>query len=34
LPVDQSKSLSGDRISGSFNNAWLQSLSGNMTWRF
>lgn len=34
LPTDQSKPLSGDRISGSYTNAWLQSLTGNMTWRF
>jgi long-chain fatty acid transport protein len=34
LPVDQSKSLSGDRTSGEFSNAWLQTISGAMTWRF
>nr|WP_259640083.1 outer membrane protein transport protein [Pseudomonas syringae group genomosp. 3] len=34
LSVDQSKSLSGDRTSGEFSNAWLQTVSGNMTWRF
>jgi long-chain fatty acid transport protein len=34
MPVDQSKSASGDRISGQFDNAWIQALAGNMTWRF
>ncbi|SEN38711.1 long-chain fatty acid transport protein [Pseudomonas sp. ok272] len=34
MPVDQSKTLSGDRISGEFTNAWLQAVTGNMTWRF
>ncbi|MCY1438999.1 hypothetical protein D9M71_552170 [compost metagenome] len=34
MPVDQSKSLSGERTSGEFDNAWIQAFSGNMTWRF
>ena len=34
MPVDQSKSLSGDRISGQFDSAWIQAVTGNMTWRF
>ena len=34
LPVDQSKPLSGQRTSGQFSNAWIQTLTGNMTWRF
>jgi long-chain fatty acid transport protein len=34
MPVDQTKSLSGDRISGQFDSAWIQAVTGNMTWRF
>jgi long-chain fatty acid transport protein len=34
MPVDQSKRLSGDRVSGQFSSAWIQSVTGNMTWRF
>ncbi|WP_256588282.1 OmpP1/FadL family transporter, partial [Pseudomonas sp. FW305-131] len=34
MPVDQAKSVSGNRISGQFDNAWIQSINGNMTWRF
>ena len=34
LPVDQSKALSGERISGQFDAAWIQSITGNATWRF
>jgi long-chain fatty acid transport protein len=34
MPVDQAKTASGDRISGQFDNAWIQALAGNMTWRF
>ncbi|MCE6976586.1 transporter [Pseudomonas frederiksbergensis] len=34
LPVDQEKSLSGDRTSGEFSNVWIQALTSNMTWRF
>lgn len=34
MPVDQTKSLSGTRTSGQFDNAWIQALTGNMTWRF
>lgn len=34
MPVDQSKSTSGVRTSGQFDNAWIQALSSNMTWRF
>lgn len=29
-PVDQTKSTSGNRISGQFDNAWLQATTGNM----
>ena len=34
MPVVQSKTVSGDRISGQFDNAWIQAVTGNMTWRF
>lgn len=34
MPVDQTKSVSGTRTSGQFDNAWIQALTGNMTWRF
>ena len=34
LPVEQSKSLSGERLSGQYSNAWIQTVTGNMTWRF
>ena len=34
MPVDQTKSVSGTRTSGQFDNAWLQALNANMTWRF
>lgn len=34
MPVDQSKSLSGDRTAGQFDNAWIQAVTTNMTWRF
>jgi len=34
MSVDQTKSLSGNRTSGQFDNAWIQTVTGNMTWRF
>ncbi|MVW87143.1 transporter [Pseudomonas sp. PB101] len=34
MPIDQTKSVSGNRVSGEFDNAWIQALTGNMTWRF
>jgi long-chain fatty acid transport protein len=34
MPVDQTKSTSGIRTSGQFDNAWIQAVTGNMTWRF
>lgn len=34
MPVDQTKSTSGVRTSGQFDNAWIQAVTGNMTWRF
>ena len=34
MPVDQAKSTSGIRTSGQFDNAWIQAVTGNMTWRF
>jgi long-chain fatty acid transport protein len=34
LPAEQSKSLSGERLSGQYSNAWIQTVTGNMTWRF
>ncbi len=34
VSVDQSKSLSGNRTSGQFNDAWIQTITANMTWRF
>lgn len=34
MSVDQTKSLSGNRVSGEFDNAWIQALTANMTWRY
>ncbi|SED45088.1 long-chain fatty acid transport protein [Pseudomonas frederiksbergensis] len=34
MPVDQTKNVSGHRISGQFDSAWIQAVTGNMTWRF
>jgi long-chain fatty acid transport protein len=34
MPIEQSKNLSGNQISGEFDNAWIQTLNANMTWRF
>jgi len=34
MPVDQTKTVSGNRISGQFDSAWIQAVTGNMTWRF
>ncbi|MCY1398451.1 Outer membrane protein P1 [compost metagenome] len=34
MEIDQTKNLSGNRTSGQFDDAWLQALSGSMTWRF
>ncbi|MEB0228300.1 OmpP1/FadL family transporter [Pseudomonas sp. 10S4] len=34
MPVDQTKTVSGVRTSGQFDNAWIQAVTGNMTWRF
>ena len=34
MPVDQTRPLSGERLSGEFRNAWVQTLAGSMTWRF
>ncbi|VVO46877.1 Outer membrane protein P1 [Pseudomonas fluorescens] len=34
MSVDQTKSVSGNRTSGQFDKAWIQALTGNMTWRF
>lgn len=34
MPVEQTKSVSGERLSGQYNNAWIQTVTGNMTWRF
>ncbi len=34
MPVDQTKTTSGTRTSGQFDNAWIQAVTGNMTWRF
>ncbi|MNP53847.1 Outer membrane protein transport protein (OMPP1/FadL/TodX) [compost metagenome] len=34
MPVDQTKDLSRNRISGQFDNTWIQAVTGNMTWRF
>jgi long-chain fatty acid transport protein len=34
MPDNQTKAVSGDRISGQFDKAWIQALTGNMTWRF
>jgi long-chain fatty acid transport protein len=34
MPIDQTKSTSGIRTSGQFDNAWIQALTANMTWRF
>ena len=32
MPVQQTKA-SGNQLSGQFDNAWIQALTGNMTWR-
>ena len=34
MPVEQSKKLSGERLSGEYSNAWIQTLTANMTWRY
>lgn len=34
MPVEQSKKLSGESLSGEYSNAWIQTLTANMTWRF
>lgn len=34
MPVDQTKTTSGVRTAGQFDNAWIQAVTGNMTWRF
>lgn len=34
MPVDQTKAVSGKRISGQFDSAWIQAVTANMTWRF
>jgi long-chain fatty acid transport protein len=34
MPDQQTKALSGNEISGQFDSAWIQALTGNMTWRF
>ncbi|MBV7574234.1 OmpP1/FadL family transporter [Pseudomonas sp. PDM32] len=34
MPVDQTRNVSGNRISGQFDSAWIQAVTGNMTWRF
>ena len=34
MPVEQSKKLSGERLAGEYRNAWIQTLTANMTWRF
>lgn len=34
MPDQQTKTVSGNTISGQYDNAWIQALTGNMTWRF
>lgn len=34
MVIDQQKPLSGGRTSGEFDNAWIQALTANMTWRY
>ncbi|MFJ2690375.1 OmpP1/FadL family transporter [Pseudomonas sp. NPDC087336] len=34
MSVDQTKSTSGDRTSGQFDDAWISAIAANMTWRF
>jgi long-chain fatty acid transport protein len=34
MPVDETKSTSGIRTAGQFDNAWIQAVASNMTWRF
>lgn len=34
MPIDQTAPLSGNRTSGQFDSAWIQVVTGNMTWRF
>ena len=31
MPVDETRSTSGTRTSGQFDNAWIQVVTGNMT---
>jgi long-chain fatty acid transport protein len=33
-PVDQQKTLSGNRLSGEFDNAWIETLIAHMTWHY
>jgi long-chain fatty acid transport protein len=34
MPVDQQKTLSGNRVSGEFDNAWIETLIAHMTWHY
>lgn len=34
MSVDQTKSLSGQRLAGEFSSAWIQTVGGSVTWRF
>ncbi|MNF08760.1 hypothetical protein D3C80_2092610 [compost metagenome] len=37
MPISQQKALPADqpkRVSGAFEDAWIQALSGSATWRF
>jgi hypothetical protein len=31
-PVEQQKTLSGNRVSGEFDNTWIEALIAHMTW--
>jgi long-chain fatty acid transport protein len=33
-PVDQQKTLSGNRVSGEFDNTWIEALIAHLTWHY
>jgi len=34
MPMEQTEPTTGNQICGQFDNAWIQAMTGNMTWRF
>ncbi len=34
MPVEQTKPTTGNQLCSQFDNAWIQAVTGNMTWRF